>query len=146
MRHKLVRADGTTEVARIKSFHFHDQLTKDGDVRMGNVISASIDVEYYTSLTGVIPKGEVLTYYQVFDYDEDFNPIQTEAETKIGVFTVYSSKTTKTTCRLVLYDEISKLDIDYSPRLKAIQNSFPMTISALVADAASYAGVTTNLA
>lgn len=139
-------SDGTTEVLGIKSFHFHDQLTKDGNIRMGNVISASIDVEYYTSLTSRIQKGEVLTYYQVFDYDENFDPIQAETEVKIGVFTVYSSEVTKTTCRLVLYDEVSKLDIDYSPRLKAIQSNFPMTISALVSDAAAYAGVTTNLA
>jgi hypothetical protein len=77
--------------------------------------------------------GEVLTYYQV-----DSN----NTETLIGLFYAEPVVTTKNSYRFTAYDAASKLDANFSERLSAIQSNFPMTLSALVGEACTVAGVT----
>ena len=65
-RHKIVRADGTTEVLGIKegSFHFHEQLDTEGDIKVGSVIAGYLEFDFYLSANSTnIPEGEELTYY-----------------------------------------------------------------------------------
>lgn len=157
VRHKLVRADGTTEVTEIKSFHFREQKTNDGVVRFGNAISSFIEVSYFfDNNSEKIPKGEELTYYQVFDTNQEFIPFSevdwedeedppTEFERQIGVFVVKDVEENKNVYTLVAYDYVSKLDVNYSPRLKELQSSFPQNTVYLLHDVADYVGVTTNI-
>lgn len=147
-RHKIVRADGTTEVLGVKegSFHYHEQIDANGDIKVGNVVSAYLSFDFYVDVNGgSIPEGEELTYYQVKDFNRKFEETGTIQEIQIGKFTVYSSEPNKTTCHIVAYDNITKLDIDYSPRLKALENNFPMKIIDLLDDAAAYVGVTSGI-
>lgn len=142
MQH-ILKLHGTgTEVTEIKTFHYHDQRTKSGQVRLGNVVSKYIEAEYYLGTTLAIQEGTRLDYYQRFDTTSDFEPTQTPTDVKIGEFTVFSSTPTKTTCVLVAYDDILKMNVNYSQRLLQLKNNFPMTIANLLSDAASYAGVT----
>lgn len=147
-RHKIVRSDGITEVLGVKegSFHYHEQIDTNGDIKVGNVVSAYLSFDFYVDVNGEsIPEGEELTYYQVKDFNRKFEETETIREIQIGKFTVYSSEPNKTTCHIVAYDNIAKLDIDYSPRLKALENNFPMKIIDLLDDAAAYAGVTSGI-
>lgn len=155
--HKLVRADGTTVIPKIKSFHYHSQVKKSGVVTFGNVVSDFIECSFYYSSSADIPAlGEVLTYYQVFDtnkyfvpfseveWEEDDDP-RTEVQRSLGIFNVTEVNAKKGVCTFTAYDNLIKLDVNYSPRLKELQSSFPMTIRALLDDAASYVGLTNTI-
>lgn len=147
-RNKIVRADGTTEVLGIKqgSFHYHSQMETAGKIQVGNVISAFIEFSFYVNVNnGVIPVGEQIKYYQVTDVNSDFVETSTTSENLIGTFNVTSSKTNKNICTIVAYDNISRLNVDYSLRLKEIQNQFPMRIRDLLDEAANYVGLTSNV-
>ena len=133
MVNRVVRADGTTEITNIKTLVYTETTNFATDLRPGGVYSAVLELEVYGGVSDSPEKGEALTYYQT-----DNNGVQT----LIGVFYAEPAITTKTTYKVTAYDAANKLDVDYSARLYAIQSSFPMTLSALVADACSVAGVT----
>lgn len=141
MQHVLKFHGTNTEVAEIKTFHYHDQRTKSGKIRFGNVVSKYIEADYYLGTTSVISEGTRLDYYQRYDVTNAFVPTQTITDVKIGEFIVYSSTPGKSMCRIVAYDDILKMEVNYSQRLLQLKNSFPMTISSLLSDAAIYAGV-----
>lgn len=146
MKHKIVRADGTTILQPIKSFHYTAQCNFGEDLRYGTVIPSSIEVEVFYNGSNMVSVGEELTYYQVFDVDSAFNP-STETTDKIGLFTVYEcNKIGKDVYRFVAYDNLRKLDADFSERLRELNesNSFPMSAGLLLSEAASVAGVTYN--
>ncbi len=132
MTSKILRAD-QTPLAGIRSVTYREQVNGDVDLRPGCVASAYIEVEAAGGQSDAPTAGEALTYYQV---DGNGN------ETLIGVFYAEPSVPTRNTFRFTAYDAVSKLDADYSARLAAIQNNFPMSIYALVSDACSVAGVT----
>ena len=142
MRHKLMKSDGVTEITKIKSFHFHDQRSPSGTVKTGNAISGYIEAEYYLDGNSAVQEGEELLYYQVVDVNSSFVYTGTDTDILMGHFTVKTSTVKKHTCVIVAYDDIVKLDVNYSERMKAIKSSFPMSVSSLISDAASFAGVT----
>jgi hypothetical protein len=147
-KNKIVRADGTTEVLGIKqgSFHYHSQMETAGKIQVGNVISAFIEFSFYVTVNnGIIPVGEQIKYYQVTDVNNNFVETSTISENLIGTFNVTSSNTNKNICTIVAYDNISKLNVDYSLHLKEIQNQFPMRIRDLLDEAANYVGLTSNV-
>lgn len=146
MKHKIIRADGTTILQPIKSFHYTAQCNFGEDLRYGTVIPSSIEVEVFYNGSNMVSVGEELTYYQVFDVDSAFNP-STETTDKIGLFTVYEcNKIGKDVYRFVAYDNLRKLDADFSERLRELNesNSFPMSAGLLLSEAASVAGVIYN--
>lgn len=132
MKSKIVRSDGTS-LDGIKSVVYKEQVNSDTDLRPGCVASASIEVEVYGEQQRAVAVGEELTYYQV---DSD------GAETLFGTFYAEPTIQTRNTYKFMAYDAVSKLDIDFSERLASIQESFPMTLSALVSEACSVADVT----
>lgn len=133
MTTKIVLSDGVTELDGIKSCTFKEVVNADTDMRPGCVASASIEIEAYGEQNDAITAGEEITYYQV---DSNGN------DTLIGVFYAEPTISTRNTYKFVAYDVVSKLDVDFSARLNAIQGSFPMTLSALVGEACTVAGVT----
>ena len=147
MQHKIVRADGVTIITAFKSFHYVEQVNEESNLRYGSVISSYIEAEVYGDLASAVSEGEELTYYQVFDTDNSFNPLsggQTN-EIKIGVFTATVAIPSKTTYKFHAYDNISKLDVDFSATLKEQQSNFPMSVANLVSLVASLTGVTFNI-
>lgn len=132
MTTKIIRADGVTEINGIKTCTYSEAVNSDTDLRPGCVGSAYIDVEVFGTQLSAPSAGEALTYYQV-----DSNGV----ETLFGVFYAEPVVTTKNSYRFTAYDAASKLDADFSERLSAIQNTFPMTLSALVGEACTVAGV-----
>lgn len=133
MTSKILRADGTTELTRIKSVVYTESVNAGDGLRPGCVASASIEVEVFGAQSSAPASGESLTYYQV---DQNGN------ETLIGTFYAEPSIPTRNTYKFVAYDAVSKLDKPFSDRLTAIQNDFPMTIYDIVTEACNYAGVT----
>ena len=133
MTTKIVLSDGVTELDGIKSCTFKEIVNTHTNMRPGCVASASIEVEAYGDQTDAVTAGEELTYYQV---DSNGN------DTLIGAFYAEPTIQTRNTHRFIAYDVVSKLDVDFSARLDALQSSFPMTLAALVGEACTVAGVT----
>ncbi len=132
MTSKLV-VNGTTTLTGVKSVTYHQSVNSGTDLRPGCVGSAYIEVECFGGQSVAPDAGDSIAYYRV---DTSNN------ETLIGTFYAEPVVTTRNSYRFVAYDAASKLDVDYSTRLQAIQSNFPMTIYALVSDACSVAGVT----
>lgn len=147
MYHKIVREDGETIVTEFKSFRYVEQVNDENNLRYGAVISAYIEAEIFGTQQNAIQEGETLTYYQVFDTDNEFNTLpdgQTN-EIKIGVFTANVVLPGKFVYSLTAYDNISKLDIDFSAIMKESPGSFPMSVKNLVDLIATKTGITFNL-
>lgn len=132
MTSKILRGDGVTELANIKSVTYTETVNAGDGLRPGCVASSSINVECYGAQTDAPSQDEALTYYQVVN----------GVETLVGIFYAEPSIPSKGTYKFVAYDAVAKLDVDFSARLNTIQNSFPMSIYALVSEACSVAGVT----
>lgn len=147
MRNKIVRADGETIITEFKSFRYVEQVNDESNLRYGAVISSFIEAEVFGSPSSAIQEGEVLTYYQVFDTDNEFNqlPDGQSNEIKIGIFTANVTTPGKNIYKFTAYDNISKLDTDFSAIMKANPNSFPMSVSSVVNLISSETGLTFNL-
>lgn len=132
---KILRADGTTELASIKSVTYHESVNADTDLRPGCVASSYIEVTCFGAQTDAPTVGEALTYYQVVG----------ETETLIGIFYAEPSIPTKNSYSFIAYDAVHKLDSDFSSWLSAHQDDFPYTVYQLVSQACTIAGVTLGL-
>lgn len=132
MLSKILRSDNT-ELLNIKAAAFHEAVNATVDLRPGCVSSAYIDVVVYGAQSSAPTSGEPLRYYQV---DAQGN------ETFIGTFYAEPSIPSRNTYSFVAFDAVDKLNVDFSARLLAIQDNFPMTLADLVTEACGVAGVT----
>ena len=132
MTNKIVRADGTTVLQNVKSCIFSEAVNAETNLKFGCVSASRIDVICYGTQANAVQAGEALTYYQVVG----------GVETLIGTFYAEPVIPSRMTYSFTAYDALAKLDKDYSERLAELRTNFPMTIKALVQDAASVAGVT----
>ena len=135
MKNVIMLSDGVTEVTNIVqgSFRWKEQTNTEENFRYGAACAGTIEFSCFGSQTDAIPEGEELTYIQE---DDGGN------QTTIGVFTAQPSIPSRNTFKVVAYDNVAKLSVDFSAWLAEHQSSFPMTLSALVAQACSIAGVT----
>ena len=132
MTSKIIRADGTTELASIQSVTYHESVNADTDLRPGCVASNYIEVTCFGAQSDAPDVGEALTYYQVVG----------ETETLIGIFYAEPSIPTKNSYSFIAYDAVHKLDADFSSWLSAHQDDFPYTVKQLVEQACTISGVT----
>ena len=147
MQHKIIRGDGITVLSPIKHFHYRAQSNQDENLRYGSAIPSFIEVEVFIQSGNMVSVGEQLTYCQVYNVDESFNP-STETIYTVGLYTVYECRTIdKNVYEFIAYDNLKKLDADFSVRLRELNasGSFPMNASSLLQEAATVAGVTYTL-
>lgn len=129
---KIIRADGVTELASVKSVTYHESVNADIDLRPGCVASSYLEVTCFGQQADAPTVGEALTYYQVVG----------STETLIGIFYAEPSIPTKNSYSFIAYDAVHKLDADFSAWLAANQSVFPTTPYQLVSQACTLAGVT----
>lgn len=143
MQHKFVRADNSV-IQNIKSVRYISQANEGSNLRWGSTISDCVEVTVYGSISDAPADGEVITYYKVFDVNKDMQPLSAGVtrELLVGQFTVTPAVPSKNTYSFVAYDNIRKLDVDFSVRLKQLESSFPMTMFTLLQEAATVSGVT----
>lgn len=120
----------------IKSITLHAAVNSGQEFTVGSACSDYIDAEIWADPGGDlrITAGDALTLYRQDDAGN---------RTKVGVF--YAEKPTRTkrnSYKITAYDNMSKLDADFSGWLRANQAQFPKTIWQLVQLACQRAGVT----
>lgn len=144
--HKVVRTSGSTTISEMKSFWFKDQASTPGSLFF-NAIAREIRFSYYYSAqSDVVSIGEELQYWQVSDLNKKFQEVSGyTAQRLMGYFYVADVQAKKGVCTVIAYDEMLKLNVNYSKKLKEIQGNFPMSMKTLVTNAVSYAGLTLNV-
>lgn len=119
----------------IKSITLHAAVNAGQEFTIGSAFSDYIEAEIWADPGGSlqITAGDTLTLYRQDDAGN---------RTKVGVF--YAEKPTRTkrnSYKITAYDNMSKLDTDFSGWLHANQAQFPKTIWQLVQLACQRAGV-----
>ena len=120
----------------LKALTLHAAVNAGQEFTIGSAFSDYIEAEIWADPDGSlqITAGDALTYYRQDDAG---------SRTKVGVF--YAEKPTRTkrnSYKITAYDNMSKLDADFSGWLRANQAQFPKTIWQLVQLACQRAGVT----
>jgi len=140
MRNVLKISD-TDEVKLIKqgTFRYVQQMCEEGiGVRYGSMISSYIEADVYYGAND-ISVGDVIYYYQGRNVDNTFSPITPEAFDLIGIFTVERVIKGKKSYSFIAYDDIYKLDIDYSQELLSMKSQFPMRVEDFLDGIETYA-------
>lgn len=137
----LLLKDGTeltggSPGSAVKSLTLHTAVNAGQEFTIGSAFSDYIEAEIWADPGGSlqITAGDALTYYRQDDAGN---------RTKVGVF--YAEKPTRTkrnSYKITAYDNMSKLDADFSGWLRVNQAQFPKTIWQLVQLACQRAGVT----
>ena len=127
---------GGSPGSAMKSLTLHTAVNAGQEFTIGSAFSDYIEAEIWADPGGSlqITAGDALTYYRQDDAGN---------RTKVGVF--YAEKPTRTkrnSYKITAYDNMSKLDADFSGWLRANQAQFPKTIWQLVQLACQRAGVT----
>ena len=127
---------GGSPGSAVKSLTLHTAVNAGQEFTIGSAFSDYIEAEIWADPGGSlqITAGDALTYYRQDDAGN---------RTKVGVF--YAEKPTRTkrnSYKVTAYDNMSKLDADFSGWLRANQAQFPKTIWQLVQLACQRAGVT----
>lgn len=127
---------GGSPGSAVKSLTLHTAVNSGQEFTIGSAFSDYIEAEIWADPGGSlqITAGDALTYYRQDDAG---------SRTKVGVF--YAEKPTRTkrnSYKVTAYDNMSKLDADFSGWLHANQAQFPKTIWQLVQLACQRAGVT----
>lgn len=115
------------------TFRFVEQVNEEKNIRYGSAISSYIKAEaYFTSgsTTPDVSVGDEITYYQRVDVNIYFDPTAVEHDIQMGVFTVTNvKKINKDLYMFEAYDNIYKLNVDFSPTLYSMKSQFPMAVS-----------------
>ena len=127
---------GGSPGSAVKSLTLHTAVNAGQEFTIGSAFSDYIEAEIWADPGGSlqITAGDALAYYRQDDAGN---------RTKVGVF--YAEKPTRTkrnSYKVTAYDNMSKLDADFSGWLHANQAQFPKTIWQLVQLACQRAGVT----
>ena len=126
---------GGSPGSAMKSLTLHTAVNAGQEFTIGSAFSDYIEAEIWADPGGSlqITAGDALTLYRQDDAGN---------RTKVGVF--YAEKPTRTkrnSYKITAYDNMSKLDADFSGWLHANQAQFPKTIWQLVQLACQRAGV-----
>ena len=127
---------GGSPGSAVKNLTLHTAVNAGKEFAIGSAYSDYIEAEIWADPGGSlqITAGDALAYYRQDDAGN---------RTKVGVF--YAEKPTRTkrnSYKVTAYDNMSKLDADFSGWLHANQAQFPKTIWQLVQLACQRAGVT----
>ena len=142
MYYSVLRLPNGTELkggeagSTLKALTLHTAVNAGQEFTIGSAFSDYIEAEIWADPGGSlqITAGDALTYYRQDDAGN---------RTKVGIF--YAEKPTRTkrnSYKITSYDNMSKLDADFSGWLHANQAQFPKTIWQLVQLACQRAGVT----
>lgn len=141
MYYSVLRLPNGTELkggeagSTLKALTLHAAVNAGQEFTIGSAFSDYIEAEIWADPGGSlqITAGDALTLYRQDDAGN---------RTKVGIF--YAEKPTRTkrnSYKITAYDNMSKLDADFSGWLRANQAQFPKTIWQLVQLACQRAGV-----
>lgn len=143
MRNRLYVNSTVVDYVKQGSFRYVEQVCQDGlGLRFGSAFSSYVEGEVYYKPDGTqeINEGDVITYCQEMDVDQDFVPLggSTSLQT-IGLFTVKKVVKGKRSYSFVAYDNLEKLNTDFSNILYNNRNNFPYTFNDFIDLVADYA-------
>lgn len=132
----------------LKSVHYTAQSNSEDNIRYGSIYSTRLEIEVYYTDHPKIAVGEIINLAARRNFNSSFEEQSSANTYLIDDFEVYEVKEeSKNTYKVVAYDGLKRLDIDYSARLRELNDngSFPMTIADLLTDVATVAGLTISI-
>lgn len=120
--HPLIKAN---------SFEYTESSNSASNMRFGACCARTIKFRGFYNANNPAPLNATLTYY-----DRDGN--------YMGKFYAQTTLETSREYSVIAYDEIIKLDVDFSAKLKTIQSEFPMSVRTLLSYVGEVAGVDIN--
>ena len=140
------RMDGKVASIKAGTFHYSASAASNVVASFNGVFSSYIEFEFYVGNGFAVSNGDCLTVFQVVDVDKSFNDTYptTRQIYMFPSFYVINIKQNSNTTYVIAYDCAANLDVDYSQRLKSLENSFPMTLEDLYNDILSFTGLLTN--
>lgn len=140
------RMDGKVASIKAGTFHYSASAASNVVASFNGVFSSYIEFEFYVGNGFAVSNGDCLTVFQVVDVDKSFNDTYptTRQIYMFPSFYVKSIKQNSNTTYVIAYDCAANLDVDYSQRLKSLENSFPMTLEDLYNDILSFTGLLTS--
>lgn len=133
MTNRIDSAFSGSTLRNFANFRFKEQVNTADKLRPGAVCAGCIEFDLFTDGGETVPYGDTLTYYQV---DDNNNAV------KIGEYTAETVTPGKHKLGIIAYDNIVKLEMDFSYRLAQLQNAFPISLGNLVQYACDVSGVT----
>ena len=131
MTNRVTDSNGTV-YNNVANLVFTEQVNTESQLKPGAVCAGCIQFDLYNNYGETISMDTELTYYQV---DENDNA------TLIGTFIVSTVEQRRMKQVITAYDNIIKLDHDFSRKLAQLQNSFPISANGFVRAACDVAGV-----
>lgn len=133
LSHKFIRRNKSVIGAEsIISCDFLEEDNSSTNLSVGNITASTVDVLIRAN-DNLIEPDEQLEYYQTED----------NVEKKIGIFNITAlTSETKSTYKLKAYDNVGKLEKNFSDWLRENQNLFPLTLEELVIFACQYCNLT----
>lgn len=143
MRNRLYINSVLVNYVKQGSFRYVEQVCQDGlGLRFGSAFSSYIEGEAYYKPDGTqeINDGDVISYCQEMDVDQDFVSLNGSTSLQvIGLFTVKKVIKGKRSYSFVAYDNLEKLNTDFSNILYNNRNNFPYTFNDFIDLVADYA-------
>ena len=111
---------------------YTEQVNTESQIKPGAVCAGCLRFDLFNENGESISAGDLLEYYQI---GED------NTQTIKGVFNVTDVDQRRAKQVITAYDNIIKLDVDFSRKLAQLQNSFPISGTSLLAAACQVAGI-----
>lgn len=129
------------------TFHYKASLSDGEGFRVDGVFGSYIEFDCFTTNGFSASTGDALSCGQRVYVDEDFVDIYPSYRdfSNFPYFYVKKVSVSRGITHIIAYDAITMLDVDYSQRLKALESSFPMSVSDLFDDVVAFAGMTHNI-
>ena len=129
------------------TFHYKASLSDGEGFRVDGVFGSYIEFDCFTTNGFTASTGDALSCGQRVYVDEDFVDIYPSYRdfSNFPYFYVKKVSVSRGITHIIAYDAITMLDVDYSQRMKALESSFPMSVSDLFDDVVAFAGLTHNI-
>ena len=112
---------------------YTEQVNTESKIKPGAVCAGCLQFDLFNENGEAIAENDILEYYQI---NEDTNE-----QVLKGLFTATIIEQRRAKQFIIAYDNISKLDVDFSRKLAQLQYSFPIAASSLAYMACDVAGV-----
>ena len=121
-----------TVLNAVANLVYTEQVNTESKIKPGAVCSACLQFDLFNDDNEDVNIGDLLEYYQISDDN---------TQTLIGLFSPITIEQKRAKKTIIAYDNIIKLEADFSRKLAQLQNSFPISGLSLAYAAGDVAGV-----
>lgn len=112
---------------------YTEQVNTESKITPGAVCAGCLQFDLFNDSGETVDKNDILEYYQINE--------ETNESILMGLFTAVTIEQRRAKQIVIAYDNIIKLDVDFSRKLAQLQTSFPIAASSLAYAVCDVAGI-----